>query len=262
MSWRTFVKGMLLRRGMVVSRPPGQFQIGAHRLRHAKALGLEVRLAVDGGAATGDWARQLKAIYPDTQVLCVEPRDDAQPGLRATASELRGVIIAQTLLLAAEGQVSFHHRNRDQSSILPEAGASGAAPGAEKEAPAATAGGAALTPATTLDALVTRLGLPDPDLIKLDLQGAELMALDGAARCLRSAHAVLLEVTFTPFLEGMPLIADVVPYMSQRGFRIYDIFGLWQRPLDGALAQGDVLFVRNDSKLLADPRWDAGGITP
>ena len=239
---RTLVKEMLLKRGVALSRPPGQFNVEEHRLRRARALGLDVRVAVDGGAASGDWTRQLKAIYPNARVLCIEPRDDAQAALRATAAELPGVQVAQTLISATEGEVPFH-QNREQSSILPDASAAGAAGGVP-------------TPTTTLDALVAKLGLPDPDLIKLDLQGAELMALEGAARCLRSAQAVLLEVSFIPFLAGIPLVADVVPFMSARGFRVYDIVALWHRPMDGALAQGDVLFVSANSKLVADPRWD------
>ena len=245
---RSLVKGWLLRRGMVVSRPPGQFRIDDYRLRRARACGLEVRLAVDGGAATGEWTREFRAVYPEAQVLCVEPRDDAQPALRALASELKGVHVAQTLVSASEGTVPFHVHS-DQSSILGgfEGGAALAGTGATQ---------VKATPTTTLDALVTRLGLPDPDFIKLDLQGAELMCLDGATRCLRSAQAVLLEVSFLPLMKGMPLLGDVVPYLSARGFRAYDVFGLWQRPLDGALAQGDFLFVKEGHRLLADTRWD------
>lgn len=243
---RSLVKGWLLRRGVVLSRPPGQFILDDYRLRRAKALGLDVRLAIDGGAARGEWTREFRSVYPEAQVLCVEPRDDAQPALRRLASEMKGVHVAQTLITSAEGSVPFHV-NDDQSSIL--SGFDGGTPlprGAAEARP---------TPATTLDALVTRLGLPDPDFIKLDLQGAELMCLDGAARCLKSAQAVQLEVSFIPFMRDMPLVADVVPYLSARGFRVYDVLGLWQRPLDRALAQGDFLFVREGHKLLADTRW-------
>lgn len=244
---RTLVKRWLLGRDIVLSRPPGQFIVEDYRLRRAKALGLDVKLAVDGGAATGQWTREFKSIYPDAQVLCVEPREAAQPALRALASELKGVHVAQTLITSSEGSVTFHV-NEDQSSILSGFEGGAALAGAKAEVKQ--------TPATTLDALVARLGLPDPDFIKLDLQGAELMCLDGAARCLRSAQALLLEVSFIPLMRGMPLIGDVIPYLASRGFRAYDVLGLWQRPLDRALAQGDFLFVREGHKLLADTRWD------
>ena len=248
---REAVKSWLLKRDVVLSRPPGQFNVEDVRLRRAKALGLDVRVAVDGGAASGDWTRAFKAIYPDAQVVCVEPRDDAQTDLKALASELKGIHVAQTLLGATEGTVEFHV-NKEQSSILGDFAAS-----AGLQGPGAGGGTAVRTPTTTLDALVRRLGLPDPDLIKLDLQGAELMALDGASRCLQSAQAVLLEVSFVQFMKGIPLVGEVVPYMTARGFRLYDVLALWQRPLDGALAQGDFLFVSEKSKLVADTRWAA-----
>lgn len=251
-SVRSIVKQWLLRRNVVLMRPPGQFNVEDLRLRRLKALGLDVRVAVDGGAASGDWTRHFKSIYPDAQVVCVEPRDDAQPALAALARELKGIHVARTLVTSEEGTVPFHV-NREQSSILGSFAATAGTGGA-----GSGAAGAVPTPATTLDALMRRLGLPDPDLIKLDLQGAELMCLDGASRCLQTAQAVLLEVSFLPFMKGIPLIADVIPYMSARGFRCYDILALWQRPLDGALAQGDVLFVSEKSKLVADTRWDRG----
>ena len=82
--------------------------------------------------------------------------------------------------------------------------------------------------------------------------------LAGATAALASAQAVQLEVSFIPILQGGPLVAEVVRFMAERGFRLYDILGLWHRPLDGALAQGDFLFVREGHPLLADPRWAAG----
>jgi hypothetical protein len=102
---------------------------------------------------------------------------------------------------------------------------------------------------------VQRLGFPYPDLIKLDLQGAELDALEGAPESLKRAKAVLLEVSMIDFEKGMPVIGDVVAFMKAKGHVVYDILGLWHRPLDGALAQGDLLFVPETSALRADRRY-------
>ena len=238
---RDLIKNQLLRRDMILSRPPGQFDITALKLRKARDRGLKVATAVDGGAAEGLWTRQLKTIWPDAGVLCVEPREDTQPALRQLAREMPGVTVAQTLLGDREGEVEFYV-HRDQSSMLPDA--QGREWGEKRRAPI-----------TTLDALLAKLNLPDPDLLKLDLQGAELDCLRGASRCLAAAEAVLLEVSLIELQKGMPLMADVIPFMAQRGFRVYDILSLWHRPLDGALAQGDFLFAAERSGLLADTRW-------
>jgi hypothetical protein len=110
-------------------------------------------------------------------------------------------------------------------------------------------------PVATLDGLTDKFSLPLPDLIKLDLQGAELICLRGAHACLEHAQAVVLEVQLLRLYEHTPLLADIVGFMGEAGFRTYDIVSLWHRPLDGALAYGDFVFVRDNSPLVADGRW-------
>jgi FkbM family methyltransferase len=247
--WREWVKGMLLRRGIVLSRPPGQFLIGDIKLRSMRERGLKLDMAIDGGAAEGAWARLFKQVYPEAQVLCVEPRDDVQEKLAAVARELGGIQIAKTLIGEKPGEVEFF-RHAEQSSMLPVSGG-------------AVGGGGGAIPVRervdTIDNLVAALKLPPPDFIKLDLQGAELAALRGATAALRSVQALVVEVSFIPIYQGAPLVAEVVASMAGWGFRLYDICGLWHRPLDGALAQGDFLFVREGHPLLADSRWSADG---
>lgn len=237
------VKSLLLRSGLVVSRTPGQFNLGGLRLRRLREAGFRCRLAVDGGAADGGWTREFHEVFPESAVLCVEPRDDCQPRLRAAVASVPRVTIEQTLLGSQEGFVELHE-HADQSSILNNS--------ADREF-----GEAVRRPMTTLDTLVRKHGLPGPDLIKLDLQGAELLCLEGAAESLRHAEVVILEVSFIPFYAGNPLIGDVIPFMAAHDFRCYDIAGLWRRPLDNALAQGDFFFVKNGSPLVADSRWSA-----
>jgi hypothetical protein len=50
---------------------------------------------------------------------------------------------------------------------------------------------------------------------------------------------------------------DVMKYMDDRAFALYDIVALQQRPLDTALAQLDALFVPKNHPLRADGRWSA-----
>jgi FkbM family methyltransferase len=233
------IKNWLLRRGAILSRPPGQFNVFSYKLAGAKRRGLEIKSALDGGAATGGWIREIRAVYPQAKVLAVEPREEVQGELRQVQSELGGVEIAQTLLSDTEGEAMFYVQG-DWSSM-------------DKDfVENATS---MKFPVTTIDRLVERLGFPHPDLIKLDLQGSELAALDGATECLKHAKAVLLEVSFIDFKKGMPLIGDVLSYLKGKGYVAYDVLGLWHRPLDGAMAQGDILFVPESSPLRRDRRY-------
>ncbi len=238
---KRFGWGLLRPVALQALRHTGTFDVTWRSVRKLRERGMQVRVAIDGGAAVGDWAGKFKTIYPDAQVLCIEPRDEPQEELARLAGRVPGIHVAQTLVGEAETEVAFHV-HKDQSSILKNA--SGSDFGETKQ-----------MPMTTLDALIKQRNLSWPDLIKLDLQGAELQCLRGAPECLKHAQAVLLEVLVLPLYKDAPRLADLVGYMAEQGFITYDICSLWHRPLDGALAYGDFVFVRADSPLIADGRW-------
>jgi len=88
-----------------------------------------------------------------------------------------------------------------------------------------------------------------PYLIKIDVQGAELDVLAGGQTTLSQAEFVLLEVSLFQFFQQGPIFCDVVGYMKSKGFVPYDILGLQYRPLDRALSQIDISFVKETGLL-------------
>jgi FkbM family methyltransferase len=238
---RHMVKRRLLEHGIVVSRPPGQFNIAQHKLAAARARGLTIRAAIDGGAADGSWTRAFRHVYPDAEVLCIEPRASCADDLQRIAQELGHVRYAGLCIGASEGTVELNEHG-DQTSML-------------ENSLGERFGERRVCQVARLDDLVAATGFPYPDLIKLDLQGGELEALRGATQCLEHTQALLLEVSLFAFQKGAPLLHDVVAFCHDHGFHVYDVSGLWHRPLDGALAQGDLMFLRADHPLAADARW-------
>jgi len=110
-------------------------------------------------------------------------------------------------------------------------------------------------PAVRIDDLVEELAFDPPFLVKADTQGSELEVLSGAERTLQSTDAVLLAVSLFQFCEGGPQMADVVAFMKNRGFLAYDIVGGHERPLDGALAQVDMVFVPETGPLRRESQY-------
>ena len=64
----------------------------------------------------------------------------------------------------------------------------------------------------------------------------------------------MLEIAIIEINEGAPLLHDVIAFMRSLGFVAYDILEIHRRPLDKALNQVDIVFVREQSVLLSDKR--------
>ena len=67
-------------------------------------------------------------------------------------------------------------------------------------------------------------------------------------------EVILTEVSF--FAQAYePPISQIISFLDARNFELYDIAALAARSRDGRARQGDFLFVRRDSRLMADTRW-------
>jgi FkbM family methyltransferase len=84
------------------------------------------------------------------------------------------------------------------------------------------------------------------DLLVVDVQGAELLALKGATALLRSVRAVICEIELRPLYEGAPSEAAVAELLAGAGLERADAlyYELTTAAGERRLAWGDVLFVR------------------
>jgi FkbM family methyltransferase len=108
-------------------------------------------------------------------------------------------------------------------------------------------------PMRRFDALFDEIARPA--LAKIDVQGAELMVLEGMSGCLESLDAVVVETSTIASVKGGAEVHDVVHFMHDHGFVLADVIGLTRRPLDSATAQLDLLFLPDDCGPRRDRRW-------
>lgn len=218
--------------------PPAPRGSLAGVLETLRRNGFSPRCIIDVGAARGHFTRQCAAVFPSASRLLFEPLRENEAELGALAQELGNTRI----VMAAAGdrpgrRVLNVHEDLGGSSFLLE--------GEERE----VNGVPREVSVTTIDLEVAATPVPGPFLIKADVQGAELIVLDGAATSLERTEAVLLETTLFNTFDGGPILQEVVAYMAAHGFCIYDLTEQLYRPLDGALIQVDVLFVKRTSAL-------------
>jgi len=206
-----------------------------------RANGFHPQTVLDIGAYKGDWMKLCRSVWPASSVLMIEASPDRAAILRELATSTTGLSAECALLGATATEAARFYEQDSASSALPE--------GAKSGQPFVS------LPMLTLDELTRGTIFESPELIKLDVQGYELEVLRGGKTALKSAEAVLLEVNLIPVYEGAPLLQEVVEFMAAEGFRAYDIAGMIRRPLDGALWQTDIVFVRYRSPLISSSSY-------
>lgn len=99
------------------------------------------------------------------------------------------------------------------------------------------------------------------DLLKLDIQGAELMVLRHAEARLRDAVVIQAEVEFLPLYKGQPLFSEVELFLRARGFVLHRFFPTVSRAVQpmmvgndpyaglGQLVWADAVFIRDLTRL-------------
>lgn len=199
-------------------------------LHQLSSLGFKPRTIIDAGVATQ--THELYEEFPAAAILLIEPLREFEPFLQKICSTYN----AQYVLAAAgqsPGSATFNvHADKVSSSLLKEV-----------EGPAVD-GTPRTVPVVSIDQQCGEKNLSGPFLIKLDVQGAELQVLAGATRTLSQTEVVILEGSLFASMIGSPQLYDLVSRMKDLGFVVYDLYPILYRPLDNALAQVDLLFVR------------------
>ena len=178
---------------------------GRAKLSHANALSrlaeadFTPHVVYDIGAYRGAWSKAASEVLPSAEFLLFEANADNESHLSSTGyryfiGALSGEDAAEKSLflplvgdstgtsLYVENTSHYADRNRQVRTV----------------------------PTRRLDAVIASHRLPPPDLIKIDVQGAELDVMQGATMALASTSALILETSFVTYNKGAPLIAEVM----------------------------------------------------
>jgi FkbM family methyltransferase len=202
----------LLRRGAVPSWEQSFRVLSHHGLRPATVF--------DIGVAYGTY--ELYRAFPDAHYHLIDPTRESLHHMRLLSRQLRCDIHA-VALGNRDGETTIEIRPDIQAATLLEDVTPREIVRHDR------------VPLRRFDSLIGEIARPA--LAKIDVQGAELMVLEGMTGRMASMDAV-------------------VRFMHDHGFVVADIVGLTRRPLDGATAQLDLLFLpEQDSPVRRDRRW-------
>ncbi len=179
--------------------------------------GLEPRTIVDLGANIGVATAWFRARYPNARIVAVEPDPASFAKLERNLGDDPAVTLVHAAVARESGEVLlFRPPGYSVASSLSDA--------------QSDAGASTQVRACTLDELCADQGLEQLDLLKLDVEGAELDALEGLSRLdnvetmVGEAHPLLLERGVDAFFERLQGFdvervsesADAISFIARR----------------------------------------------
>ena len=213
-----------------------QTPFGLHVLQ---TLGFRPKGILDIGAFEGAFARTARHFFAQSPILMLEAQPGKEVQLKAIAAQLPDVDYRIVLLgTETRADVAFHHVNAainsSGSSLYEE----------QTRYPRDTIS----LPMRRLDDVLAEMPGREFDLLKVDVQGAEIDVLRGGVRTLAGIVAIVIELSLLEYNKGAPLIGEVMRWLAQQGFALFDVFPVSRIPT-GALLQVDGIFLRRGSSL-------------
>ena len=187
---------------------------------------IPVRVALHIGAHHGEEDDVYQRMGVEPIYVEANPEVFGQLVSRLPDRECHNVAISDT-----EGEVDLHLMSFDQSSSI-------LAPRKHKEIyPEIRETGTIRVPCTTIDRLMEG-HTTQVDLLNMDIQGAELLALKGARKTLQQASCVVTEINLAELYEGCGQFRELDRYLYSAGYYCMKVSRKYHRDW------GDAFYVR------------------
>jgi FkbM family methyltransferase len=227
------------------------YQRAMGRLSHLMDLSIipPIRSIVDVGANTGDWSVMINSYFPNAQIFMIEGNPLLFRHLNKT-----GFPFTFSLIGDSPRPVKFHtHRTfHTGGSIFREKGYD------TQDQTRITVMERSLE---RLDDVLVEKGIKEVDFLKMDIQGAEFLALQGAIKTLEKVTYLTLEVSIHQYNPGAAQFTDIDLFLQKCGFRLYDIIDLRHAPTYEpqihSLVQADFIWAKANSAVFTSAIYPA-----
>jgi len=210
------------------------------RIKNMINIGFAPKCIFDCGASVGYWSYEVSKLFPGSQIVAIEPNSLVLPQTKKTLSVIKPkVIIEECALGSRSGEVDLNIWDNDHTKMSGSSLKKHVQGNPQKKLSVRL---------KTLDDICNCYELT-PDLVKLDLQGGELDALQGAKIVLSKTEVFIIEFGCLQAYIDRTTPFDLMNVMYNNDFCLYDIIDLIYRPYDNALTGGDFFFVKNNSPL-------------
>jgi FkbM family methyltransferase len=203
------LKGPLRGKKWIKGAGPNAYWFGTYEVERLRALANAVSpgaVVYDVGANVGIYSLLVSLLAgPSGMVYAFEPLERNLLYLRRhlTLNKIQNCVVLEAAVCNREGTRSFSAASWSSSMAH------------------LSADGEISVPSTSLDSCIYgERHFRRPDILKIDVEGAEMEVLEGASRVLTETHpAIFLEI------HGTQLHADCREFLSAMGYRIEEEYG-------------------------------------
>ncbi|QDU34454.1 hypothetical protein KS4_25240 [Poriferisphaera corsica] len=195
---------------------------------------------VDGGAHDGIFAKQYAQNFSNIHIHAFEPNTELAGKLSGNLSGIPHTI-NHTALGNTVGSTTFNIGDSPMTSSVLNSNQNGRQFYHDVINPKESR----TIPITTLDHYAKKHNIQHIHILKLDLQGYELHALQGAEKLLKNKQisCIFTEINFMPFYDGSALFSDLDQYLRPLGYQLHNLYNLATRNHNNQLSGGDALFI-------------------
>ena len=183
-------------------------EIYTNVFKRFKELNYEIKKAIDVGAHQGSWAKRFKTVYPDAELYLIDGNEKHKDNLSQYGQFIHGYV----------GQSKEKRTFYTSAKEMDESGNSLYQENSN-------------TPFRKQEVYTTPLKdlVPNQkyDYIKMDIQGAELEVIEGSLSLFYQTKFVQLEVPVFQNNKGAPNFEQVVNYMANSAFKVFEIENIY-----------------------------------
>lgn len=193
----------------------------------------------DVGAHTGETYKDYRRRFPDATLHLIEPFEQSAVILKEIASTDERACVHQVALSDVAGESTLHlNQSSATNSLQPLVSDAAAKWGTSTLAQRAET----IVKTVTLDALCESLDISEIDILKIDVQGAEMSVLKGAEQMFNAQNVGLLQMEYIAesTYEYQHPLHEYLEYFHTRSYQLLDFYQPIRR--NGKMLQCDLLF--------------------
>lgn len=183
-------------------------------VNYMKSLNLEPKVVYDIGSSVLHWSSRMRSLWPNAKFILFDALENVGSLYEENGFDdyYLGVLGAQ---VGEQIDFKMNEYHPGGNSMFPENmhinGHSGLYFNDRHNYRKTT---------NTIDNLASLYDLPKPDVVKIDVQGAEGAVISGALKTFKNVEHFILELQFTDYNIGAPKAEEMIIFMNDLGYKL------------------------------------------